>query len=382
MSAEKARRWRLILGEEGGPRPLEERDQALERCLAAVYGGGEGEGRRKGGLGRSAPRVARWLGELRTLFPAEVVRVVQRDALDRLGLTALLLEPELLDAVDPDVALVGTLLALKEEVPEASKARVRAVVAEVVQEIARRLAEPLRSAVRGSLQRGARTRRPRGADIDWGRTILANLRHYLPEQRALVPERLVGHARQRRALAEVILLVDLSASMAGSAIYAGIFAAVLASLPALTVRLVVFDTAVADLTGQLAKDPVDLLLGLQLGGGTDIGRALEYARARVERPEDTVVVLISDLHEGGDPGALRRHAAHLVEAGVRLLTLLALDDAGAPAFDRDNAAALAALGVPCFACTPELFPDLMAAALDGDDLGAWAARQGVVTRRG
>jgi hypothetical protein len=378
---ERLRRWRLVLG--GGPDDaadgtgiaLGPEDRRVDGALAALYdgGGGDGNGPRTGGLGGSAPQVARWLGDIRQYFPTSVVQVMQRDAVERLGLTRMLLEPELLAAVEPDVHLVGTLLSLKGVLPERTKETARDVVRTVVAELERRLADRTRAAVTGALDRSARTRRPRPADIDLARTIRANLQHYSPDLRTIVPERLIGHGRKHRSVQrDVILAVDQSGSMAESVVYAGLFGAVLASMPALRTRFVAFDTAVADLTDELA-DPVELLFGTQLGGGTDINRAIAYCQGLVTRPTETLLVLISDLYEGGSRADLLRRVGALVAAGVQVVALLALSDSGAPAYDHDNAAALAALGVPAFACTPELFPDLMAAAMRGDDLTRWAA---------
>ena len=179
----------------------------------------------------------------------------------------------------------------------------------------------------------------------------------------------------------MILCIDQSGSMASSVVYSSVFAAVLASMRSLKTSLVVFDTAVVDLTPEL-HDPVEVLFGTQLGGGTDINRALGYCEGLVQRPANTILVLISDLLEGGDQSALFRRAAALVASGVTLVTLLALSDDGAPAYDHDNAQAFAALGSPAFACTPDQFPDLMAAAIERRDLGAWAAGEGIVTSHG
>jgi Mg-chelatase subunit ChlD len=378
---ERLRRWRMVLGAgpddaaDGTGVGLSPDDRRVDAALAALYdgGGGEGNGPRTGGLGGSAPQVARWLGDIRQYFPTSVVQVMQRDAVERLGLTRMLLEPELLAAVEPDVHLVGTLLSLKGVLPERTKETAREVVRTVVTELQRRLADRTQAAVRGALDRSARTRRPRPADIDLARTIRANLQHFSPDLGTIVPERLIGHGRRRRSVQrDVILAVDQSGSMAESVVYAGLFGAVLASMPALRTRFVAFDTAVADLTEELG-DPVELLFGTQLGGGTDINRAVAYCQSLVTRPTETLLVLISDLYEGGARAELLRRVAALVGAGVQVVTLLALSDSGAPAYDHDNAAALAALGVPAFACTPELFPDLMAAAIRGEDLTQWTA---------
>ncbi|MBB2940275.1 Mg-chelatase subunit ChlD, partial [Amycolatopsis bartoniae] len=297
----------------------------------------------------------------------------QRDAMDRLGLRQLLLEPELLESVQPDVHLVGTLLSLNKAIPERSRETARAVVRKVVEDLEKRLAQPTRQAVTGALHRANRTSRPRPSDIDWNRTILANLKHYQPEHHTVVPERLVGYGRRLPQVSRrIVLCLDQSGSMAGSVVYASVFGAVLASVRSLRTQVIAFSTEVADLT-ESVTDPVELLFGVQLGGGTDINAALAYCQGRIEAPRDTVLVLISDLFEGGDEQEMRQRARALRADGVQVVCLLALDDEGAPAYDHDNAVALAELGIPAFACTPDRFPDLMAAAIQRQDLAGWAA---------
>jgi Mg-chelatase subunit ChlD len=388
---ERLRRWRLLLGAgpddtgEGTGYGLIGADLGLDAALAALYdaptrGDGRGRGRRRAGsLGGSAPGVARWLGDIRRYFQASVVQVLQRDAIERLDLHRLLLEPEMLAALEPDIHLVGTLLALRHLLPEATQATARQVVAQVVADLERRLGAATRLAVRGALTRSLRTRRPQPGDIDWDRTIRANLRHYQPSLGTIVPEQLIGFARRESALRKhVIIGLDQSASMAESIVYGAVFAAALGSLPALRTDLIVFDTAVVDLSTHLA-DPVDVLFGVQLGGGTDLGRAVAACQALVNRPADTLVVLISDLFDGGRRHELLARVAALTRSGVTCVVLLALSDEGAPAYDREVAAELAALGVRAFACTPDVFPDLLAAALEHADVAGWAAEHGFVT---
>ncbi|MER8093464.1 VWA domain-containing protein [Streptomyces goshikiensis] len=368
---ERLRRWRMVLGggeADGTGHALAGRDAAMDGALGALYGGGGSggapRGERSAGLGGSAPNVARWLGDIRTYFPGSVVQVMQRDAIARLGLSTLLMEPEMLEAVEPDVHLVGTLLSLNKAMPETTRETARAVVRKVVEQLEKRLATRTRATLTGALDRSARVSRPRHADIDWNRTIRANLKNYLPEYRTVVPERLIGYGRAAQSVKkEVILCIDQSGSMAASVVYASVFGAVLASMRSIATRLVVFDTAVVDLTDQL-DDPVDVLFGTQLGGGTDINRALAYCQSKITRPADTVVVLISDLYEGGIRNEMLKRVAAMKRSGVEFVTLLALSDEGAPAYDREHAAALAALGAPAFACTPDLFPEVMAAALE------------------
>ena len=378
IDKERLRRWRLVLGEPADE-PLEaelgQSDGRMDTALAALY-----EGDRDGTLAKSSPKVARWLGDIRDYFPASVVRVLQQDAIDRLGLSQLLLEPELLEAVEPDVHLVSTLVSLGRVLPARSRETAREVVRKVVQEVEQRLREKLVQRVRGAISRSTRTQRPRPADLDWHGTIRKNLARWDQTARRLIADKLVGHGRKQGSLRDVILCVDQSGSMAASVVYAGIFGAVLASIPALSTRFVVFDTAVVDLTDEL-QDPVELLFGTQLGGGTDIARALTYCAQLVERPARTTLVLVSDLSENGDAAAMVRRAAALVKSGVTVVCLLALNDQGAPSYSDKNAEALAALGIASFACTPDQFPDLIAAALQGQNLGTWAGREGIVAAR-
>ncbi|HVE16520.1 MAG TPA: VWA domain-containing protein, partial [Chthoniobacterales bacterium] len=355
---ENLRRWRLVLGaaekSDGTEVSLNEEELRLDAALSALYDpqgvGDESRGKRSGGLGASSPNVSRWLGDIRRFFPKSIVQVMQKDAMERLDLKRLLLEPEMLETVEPDIHLVGTLLSLNSVIPEKTKATARLVVRRVVEDLERRLASPLRQAITGSLNRSTRNRRPRHHEIDWARTIRANLKHYQPDYRTIIPETRIGFGRKRAALRDIILCVDQSGSMAGSIVYSGVMAAVMASLPAVRTSLVFFDTAVVDMTEKLA-DPVDVLFGAQLGGGTDIHRAVTYCQGLITRPEETIFVLISDLIEGGNKDQLFQRVAAIAGSGVNMITLLALDDSGAPCFDHDVAGTFTTLGVPSFACT-------------------------------
>ena len=391
MSDERLRRWRLALGGDSdqpseGLR-LSADDLRMDQALAALYGGGDDPGAeaasswpRSGGLGGSAPKVATWLGDIRTYFPSTVVQVMQRDAIERLGVRSLLLEPELMESMEPDVHLASTLVSLGSAIPETSRSTARAVVRKVVDEVEKRIANRTRAAVTGALNRAARTSRPKLRDVDWNRTIAANLRHYLPEQRTVVPVRLIGYGRrQQHVQRDVILALDQSGSMAASVVYASVFGAVIASIRSVRTSLVVFDTAVVDLTEKLS-DPVDLLFATQLGGGTDINRAIAYCQGLVTRPADTLFVLVSDLFEGGIRDEMLSRIEQMLGAGIQVVVLLALSDDGAPAFDRALAGDLAELGVPAFACTPDAFPDLLAVALERGDIGAWAAKEELAQR--
>jgi len=388
-STERYRRWRLALGDDEDTSSLSERDLRIDRALSALYGAGGGndsgsatDGGRKGGLGASAPRVARWLDDIREFFPSPVVQVIQKDAFERLGLKRMLQEPEFLASFEADVHLVADLMSLGKTIPEKTKATARIVIQKVVDELMAKLAQKTTQAIRGAVNRQLRTRRPRHGDIDWPRTIRANLHNYQPEHQTVVPDRLIGYARKtRRAdLEDIILCVDQSGSMATSVVYSSIFAAVMASIPAVSTKFVVFDTAVVDLTEKLA-DPVDVLFGVQLGGGTDINRALAYVQGLVVRPSQTHLILITDLFEGGNSQEMLARAKEMVEAGINVIVLLALSDDGKPGFDHACAEFFAGLGCPVFACTPDQFPEMMAVALQKGDIHAWAALADIATVR-
>jgi Mg-chelatase subunit ChlD len=383
---ERMRRWRLAVGAEeegaGADELLSERDRRLSAALTALYGASAKKG--KGGLGASTPRVARWLGDIREFFPTSLVQVIQKDAIERLNLKSMLIQPEFLETLEADVHLLADLMALRAAIPEESKDAVRVVVRKVVDDLMKRLQHRTIETLRGALNRHRRTRRPRHADIDWPRTIGANLAHYQAAHRTIVPETLIGFARNTRTRADldhVVLCVDQSGSMAASVVYASIFAAIMASLPVISTKLVCFDTTIVDLTEQLA-DPVDVLFGVQLGGGTDINSALAYCERRIEQPAKTHLVLISDLYEGGNAKEMLARVAALKLSGVNFIVLLALSDQGRPAYDSNHAGLIAAMDCPVFACTPDQFPSLMATALARQDIAQWAAANDIAIVRG
>ena len=372
---EQERRWRLILGQRpdqaSTPEYWSSDDENMYQCLDVLYN----EEKQRGGLGRSSPKIAKWLGDIRQYFPSSVVQIIQKDALERLNLQQMLLEPELLENIEVDIHLVSTLIGLNHLMPDQTKETARIVVRKLVEDIERRLRQSLEQAIQGSVNRSAHTRRPkRIQDINWHRTIQVNLKHWQEEYKTIIPEQLHGHPRQRSSLKDIVLCVDQSGSMAPSVVYSSIFAAVMASIRAVTTQMVVFDTQIIDLT-PLLEDPVDVLFGTQLGGGTDIAKAIKYCRGKITRPEDTIFVLVTDLCEGGSEQQLFKQVAEMLNSGVQIVTLLALSDEGTPYYDRENAQKFAALGIPTFACTPDQFPELMAKAIEKQDINAWYAAQ-------
>lgn len=384
---EQLRRWRLILGGEaqapldqmagGGGCPLGDGDAEMDAALAAIYDevpeddeDDNGRSRkRSAGLNASAPRLAKWLGDIRSYFKEDVVSVIQADAIERKGLTQLLFEPEMLKSVQPNIQLVGTLMALKGRIPERTKETARMVVAAVVEEVKKKLEQRLRQAVLGALNRKEHSPLPSAAAIDWKWTIGRNLKNYNPSVGTIVPEKVYFYSRAQRSGAwTVIVDMDQSGSMADSVVYGAVCGAIFSSLPALNTRVVVFDTEVVDLTERCGNDPVDMLFGVQLGGGTDINKSVGYCEQFITDPRKTLFILITDLFEGGNEAQLVRRLGEMAASGVKAMCLLALSDAGSPCYDEGLARKLAALGIPCFACTPAKLPDFVEGALRGADL--------------
>jgi hypothetical protein len=377
---EQLRRWRLVLGKDAqapldglGGCALGAGDAEMDAALAAIYDEVPEEDdapkQRSAGLGASAPRLAKWLGDIRTYFQEDVVSVIQADAIERKGLTQLLFEPETLKSVQPNIQLVGTLMSLSGRIPERTKETARMVVAAVVEEVKKKLEQRLRQAVLGALNRREHSPLPSASAIDWKWTIGRNLKNYNAALGTIVPERVYFHSRAQRSNAwTVIVDMDQSGSMADSVVYGAVCGSIFASLPALDTHVVAFDTEVVDLTEKCGNDPVDMLFGVQLGGGTDINKSVAYCEQFVKDPRKTLFILITDLYEGGNEAQLVRRLGEWRAAGVKAVCLLALSDAGAPSYDEALARKLAALGIPCFACTPQRLPDLVEGALRGADL--------------
>jgi Mg-chelatase subunit ChlD len=388
MTMDRIERFRLVLGRtaEEGLRALSggqanilggemaELDDALEQIYSIEEERPAEKGERSAGLGRSAPRLAKWLGDIRGYFPRDVVAVIQQDAIERKGLTQLLFEPETLGQVTPSIELVGTLMALKGMIPDKTKETARIVVRAVVDELIKKLQSDIVSAVRGALDRSRHSPLKSLPNLDWKRTIGKNLKNYVKERNTVIPDRFFFWSRQlRRKEWNVIVCMDQSGSMSESVVYGAVTGAILASMPSLETHVVVFDTEVVDLTEQ-CSDPVDLLFGVQLGGGTDINRAVTYCQGLIHDPRKTLFILITDLFEGGNQAELVRRMEEMAGAGVRAVTLLALSDSGVPSYDENLAKKLRALGIPCFGCTPQLLPELLSGAIRGANLEQLAAR--------
>ena len=378
---ERSSRWRLILGSETqesfqgmGGGGLSQEELLMDAALGAIYGGpGEGFGGGPGpsggaGEGPSSPAISKWLGDLRALFDPEMVAVVQNDAIERKGLKQLLLEPELLEELEPDLNMASTLLMLKDQIPKKSKEAARAYIRRIVDQLNELLEHDVRRAVTAALDRRAHSPLPSASALDFPYTIRRNLKNYNAELKTIVPERVWFFDRSSKVNRwHIILDIDQSGSMGQSILYSSVMACVLASMSAVKTSVVAFDTQIMDLT-PLCADPVDLLFGFQMGGGTDIAKSVAYCQGLVEAPAKTLFFLISDLYEGGNRAALLRRVEELKESGARVVVLLAIADGGRPFYDPETARRIAAMGIPCFACAPERLPELLERCLKGQSL--------------
>lgn len=373
-SDETLRRWRLILGHYAA-RPLAHArfsadDWKLDQALEYLYGReyeGRGLARAGGGPGSLDPsqlRAVDWLARSRKLFPREVFERMQTQAIERYQLTDLLQDPAVLRSLDATPGLAKALLGMRGRLSAQMRDAVREVIQKTVDEITRKLKNDFVNALVGRRNRLRRSLIKSAQNFDARATIAANLKHYSAERRQIVIERPRFNARVKRNLPwDVVLCVDQSGSMMDSVIYSAVIAGIMSSLPAVRVKLVVFDTSVVDLT-HLAHDPVEVLLTVQLGGGTDIGRAVGYCESLIANPRRTVFALISDFEEGAAPGPLLAAVQRMAQARVTLLGLAALDEAAMPVYDRQMAQRLAARGMHVAALTPTHFAQWLAEVMN------------------
>ncbi|MBQ4522957.1 MAG: VWA domain-containing protein [Lachnospiraceae bacterium] len=375
---ENLKRWRLILGEDANerledlsrePLSLTEEELLMDSALAAIYGndkaeGGDSANGRTGGRGMSNPQITRWLGDLRSLFEPMEITIIQNDAIERKGMKQLFFEPEMLDQLEPDINTGSLILMLKDQVPQRAKDNVREYIRKIVEEINKHIADDVKRAVTAAMNRREHSPIPSAAALDYKMTIRRNLKNYNIERNVLLPEKFYFYERLSRSSNRTVILdIDQSGSMGESVIYSSVMGCILASMNALKTHIVAFDTEIHDMT-DVSSDPVDLLYGIQLGGGTDIEKSVKYCTDLIVEPNKTTMFLITDLYEGGNRNGLLRRLAELKESGVNIIVLLAISDQGKPFYDAQMAERIAGFDIPCFACPPEKLPELLELALN------------------
>lgn len=378
---EKLSRWRLILGQEAESRlktinnnepiNLSEEDLLLESALSSLYGFNNynDDNTKVGGTGKSSPTVTKWLGDIRSLFDKEIVTIIQNDAIERLGLKQLIFEPEVLENLEPDINLAKTIMLLKEQIPKKSKESVRIFIKKVVDEINKLLADDVRRCVTASINKKQHSSIPSATSLDFKYTIKKNLKNYNLDLNTIIPEKVYFFDRSTNSANkwQIILDIDQSGSMGESVLYSSVLSCLLASISSVKTNVVAFDTNIVDLS-EKCEDPVDLLFGFTLGGGTDINKSIEYCKKYIENPKKTLFFLISDLYEGGNRASLIRKLKDMKDDGVTIICLLAISDEGKPFYDESVAKKIVSLEIPCFACNPQKLPLLLENVLKGKDI--------------
>ena len=381
---EQITRWRLILGNEveetlasmnNSPNvPMSAEELLMDKALDEIYSsksfveiGGQG-----GGNGRSFPKASQWLGDIQNIFDKDIVKIIQNDAIERCGLKKLLLEPSVLENMEPDINLASTIMLLKNQVPEKSKDSVRNYIKKIVEEINKRMADDVRRVITSKLNKTKHSPIPSASAIDFKYTIKRNLKNYNTELETIIPEKVYFFDRANRSDANkwtIILDVDQSGSMGDSVIYSSVLSCILASISSIKTKVVAFDTQIVDLTSK-CEDPVDLLYGFNLGGGTDIHKSLVYCHSLVENPSKTILFLISDLEEYGNTSRMLSQLKFMKESGITVVCLLAISDQGTPHYDHAMAEKISKIQIPCFACSPNRLPELLDCALNQKEFKA------------
>ena len=376
---DRLRRWRLILGSEAQKRmegmgdgpDLSQEDLMMDTALDAIYnrdmkfgfGGGAGKG-------ASSPQISRWLGDVRTLFDKDIVKIIQSDAMERCGLKQLIFEPELLENIEPDMHMASMILTLKDQIPKQSKENAREFIRKIVEQINALLETDLKRAVTASINRKLHSPIPSASALDFQTTIRKCIKDYNTKLKKIIPQKYYFFERSATTAANkytVILDIDQSGSMGESVIYSSIMSCILASMSAIKTKVVAFDTNIVDLS-EKCEDPIDLLFGFTLGGGTDIEKSIKYCTKYIENPKKTIFFLISDLEEGGNRAGLLRRLTQMKEDGVIVICLLAISDSGKPYYDANMAQRIANNGIPCFAAAPQMLPRLLEKAMKNEDM--------------
>lgn len=381
MITQKLNRWRLILGAESqkrldgfGGTELSQEEMLMDNALNAIYNDSNDTSSNGGGLtagnGKSNPSIVKWLGDIRSLFDKELVVIIQNDAIERKGLKQLMFEPEILEQMEPDINLASAIMMLKDNIPKRSKESVRVFISKIVEAINKMLENDIRQSVVAALNKRNHSPIPSASALDFRYTINRNLKNYNTDLQTIIPERFWFFDRASKTNSRTVIVdIDKSGSMGESVIYSSVMSCILASMNSVKTHVVTFDTEIADMT-ELSDDPVDLLFGINLGGGTDINKSVTYCRQFIESPSKTLFFLISDLCEGGNRAGLLRQIEEMKESGVTVICLLAIADGGSPYYDTNIAQKVAALDIPCFACMPEKLPKLLGCAFRGEAVKA------------
>ena len=361
----RIKRWTLLLGEEESQTSnarLSLEEKKIDSLLNTLY-----SFNKDSNLGPSDPQITKWVNDVRNAFPNPVFKLLQRDAISRFGITRLISNEEFLNTLIPDIHLVSTILSLKNALPEKSFPMVRKLISQLVRDLVKKLEPDTTDRVKSLRTPAQQTSNPKNKWLDWHQTIKKNLKNYHHEIQTIIPQRFYVHPPRGKVIHQIILLLDQSASMTHSVIYTGILGSILSKIRTIQTNLLLFDTEVIDMT-QYLEDPVDLLMNIQLGGGTNIQQAVRHVNHCINTAMQVHVVLISDLYEGPPVRLLLQAVKEIRDKTTTFTVLLALDDKGIPVYNVETGKMLAALDIPVLACSPNYFPDLMVKIINRHDI--------------
>ncbi len=340
---------------------LDEQNQRMDRALSLVYNNTENKL-----LRRSKLRLNDWLRDIRELFPSQQTLFLQKEAIDRLGIDSLIFEKEIIESLVPDVALIRTILELKDQISPDRYDVVRQLIRRFADEIEEKIIWKLQNTLAQQFEKGDPTDFPKKNEIDWPKTIRKNLKYFQPDLETIMLKRKFGYQKKRHGYPKIYLMVDSSGSMMESMITSAIIGSILSQIRTIETKLILFDHQVVDLTDHLV-DAVDLLLHIQMGGGTNIRMALDYAEQSINEPAETYIFLISDLYDNQDDDGVLTRVLALKNDGVEIHCILALQDDPARSpfrYNKELAHALTQNDVPCYAASPDQFPDMLAEVLE------------------
>ncbi|MCA9109648.1 MAG: VWA domain-containing protein [Planctomycetaceae bacterium] len=368
-------RWRLVLGRDAEQEHItcagDDECERIESLVGFLFektgsGGQQKQGDRKGGLGSGhALTVPEWIDAVTELFPRSAKEVMERELVQRRGIHELLDQPKLLEKVEPNLELVKTLLTHKDLLNPKTRVLARKIIDQVVQQLKQKMKLQVESAITGALRRDRHSPRKVFRNLDLKTTIRRNLQNYNTEREKLFVDRMYFFAAERKKRPwHVIVTVDQSGSMLDSAIFSAVMASIFAELPSVRTSLVLFDTAVVDLSDRVGA-PVDVLLSIQLGGGTDITQAMIYSQQLAREPARTIVVLITDFYEGRDERDLINQVKEMSQSGIRMIGLGALGYDARPEYNKSTAKKCRKAGMDILVCTPERLAECMAEIIRG-----------------
>lgn len=357
------KKWRLILGPDSDPESLEELDsdiKNIDSSLSLLYDKTENNL-----LRRSRVKLNEWLGDIRNLFPRDKTIFLQKEAIEKFKINELLFEEETFSNLTPDLELIKTILNLKDQIPDERLEDVKSLVKEFAADIERKIAWNIQNSVYSNLSKSDPTYYPYRRFIDWKKTIKRNLKYYQPDLDAIVIQRLYGHNIKSSGLPEVFLVVDSSASMSDSVIYSSIIASILAHIRTIETSLIIFDNGFVDLTDQL-DDIIKLLFNIQLGGGTDIKKALRFTQTKIKNPDQSYIFLISDLYDNYNDATLFDLIRHMKDDRITIHCMLSMDQKGKLSFNKPLVNRLTDYEIPCYAASPDTFGEALGKAISGN----------------